>query len=176
MEFLTGLAIAAAIIVAAFAAISVAFIVGMRRKSGLVQGPIIWLGKHGFNKRGLKTAGQPGVATAVVRATGRVSGRTFETPVVAVASGDEFLVALPYGLRSNWLRNVLAAGGAELVHDGHTHTVDRPEIVPMATVEDAFGPSEQSMHRLFNVTEVLRLRRVATRSSAATPTPAIATA
>ena len=39
-------------------------------------------------------------------------------------------------------------------------TVDRPEVVPVAQVEDLFPPSEQRTHRLFRIEHCLRLRRV----------------
>lgn len=142
-------------------AVAVMFVIGMRRKSGLVQGPIIWLGKRWFNNVGLRTAGQPGAASGVVRHRGRTSGHTYETPVAVIATDGGFLIALPYGLRSNWLRNVLANGGAVLVHEGSEHQVSNPVIVPMDTVETAFAPDQQRMHRIFGVTEALQLRRVA---------------
>jgi hypothetical protein len=55
---------------------------------------------------------------------------------------------------------VLALGSAVLIHEGRTLTVDRPEVVPVAQVEDLFPPSEQRTHRLFRVEHCLRLRRV----------------
>jgi deazaflavin-dependent oxidoreductase (nitroreductase family) len=152
------LAIAGILVVAALA-ISVLFVIGMRAKSPIVQVPIIWLGRHQFNKIALRTAGTPETGTSIVRHRGRTSGRTFETPVGVLATDDGFLIALPYGLRSNWLRNVLANGGATLVHHGETVDVAGPEIVPMASVETAFAQREQRMHRIFNVTDVLHLRR-----------------
>lgn len=164
---------------ALFIAVSVlgaVFVIGMRRKSGFVQAPVIWLGKHGFNKVGLKTAGRPGAATAIIRHRGRVSGRTLETPIGAVATEDGFVISLPYGLRSNWLRNVLASGTAELVHEGETWVVDRPEIIALSPVEKVFAATDQRMHRIFNVTEVLRLRRSSTAGLAETADPSAAIA
>ena len=103
------------------------------RSRRIVQVPIIWLGKHQFNKIALRTAGTPETGTSIVRHRGRTSGRTFETPVGVLATDDGFLIALPYGLRSNWLRNVLANGGATLVHHGETVDVDgaraHPDVV-----------------------------------------------
>jgi len=147
-------------LIAALAAIGIVFIVGMRRKSGLVQGAVIWVSKQ-FNKVALRTAGQAGGA-ARVHHRGRTSGRVYETPVDAVATDDGFLIALPYGLRSNWVRNVLASGTASLGFEGRTYAVDRPELVPLRSVETAFSLGNQRMHRLFGVTEVLRLRHAAT--------------
>ena len=154
------LGLAGAIVVGAIA-ISVVFVLGMRAKSRFVQGPIIWIGKHGFNRKVLKDAGTVGASAAVIRHRGRTSGRVYATPIAAVASEDGFLIALPYGLRSDWVRNVLADGAATLTLDGHAYDVDEPELIPLASVATAFAPREQRMHRIFNVTQVLRLQRAA---------------
>ena len=140
-------------------AVGLIFVLGMRAKSPIVQGGIIWLGKHAFNKVQLKTAGTPGAYAAIIRHRGRVSGEAYETPVGAFAMGDTILIALPYG-RSNWARNVLASGTATLVFEGETFQVDSPELIALSTVETVFAPREQRMHRIFGVTDVLRLRRV----------------
>lgn len=159
MELIIGIVAALA---ALFVIVAVTFVVGMRRKAGFVQGPIIWLGRNGFNKAVVKKAGRPGTATSIVRNVGRTSGRTFETPVDVVAAGDGFLVALPYGMRSQWLRNVLAAGGAQIVFEGELHVVDAPEVIALGPVAHAFSESDRRMFRIFNVTEALRVHRVST--------------
>ena len=68
---------------------------------------------------------QEGSNTSVVRHVGRRSGRTYETPVVAVRHDDSFLIALPYGKRTDWPKNVLDKGSATIVTNGHTYEVDR---------------------------------------------------
>ena len=141
------------------AAIGGVFVLGMRAKSPLVLGAVIWLTKHVFNPIGLKTAGQPGAYAARIIHRGRTSGRMYETPVGAVATEGGFLISLPYGLKSNWLRNVLASGSATLAFEGRTYLVDEPEMIPLQSVETAFGSGDQRMHRIFGLTEVLRLRR-----------------
>jgi hypothetical protein len=52
--------------------------------------------------------------------------------VVAVKNEDAFLIALPYGEQTDWLRNVLASGSATLVTAGEAYELDSPEIIPMA--------------------------------------------
>ena len=146
-------------LVVSVAVVGLVFVLGMRSKSRLVQGAVIGLGKHGFNKIQLKTAGNPGAYAGIIRHTGRTSGRAYETPVGVVATDGGFLISLPYG-RSNWARNVLANGSAVLVFEGVTYDVDSPDIIPLANVATAFAPMDQRMHRIFGVTDVLRLRRV----------------
>lgn len=147
------------VLLAGVAMAAVVFMLGMRAKSPLVQGPIIWITKRIVNPRQMRSAGTPGAYASVIRTVGRQSGRPYETPVGAVPDGDGFVIALPYGTRPSWLQNVLASGSATLVHEGAAYAVERPEVVPMATVEAAFPEADQRSHRLFGVDQCLRLRR-----------------
>ena len=148
-----------ALIVLGCTGLAVAFVVGWRAKSMLVLGPIIWMSKRFMNPMQMRSAGTPGAYASIVRHRGRTSGAEYETPIGVVADGDTFLVALPYGRRAQWLRNVLAAGSAVLVHEGCTYTVDRPELVPMATVAGRFSAGDQGMFRWLRVDDCLRLYR-----------------
>ena len=107
----------------------------------------------------LRSAGKEGSTTSVVRHVGRRSGRTYQTPVIAARHDDSFLIALPYGKRTDWLKNVLAAGSATIVTDGHAYEVDRPEVIPMAEATACFRPREQRMHRQFHVDTALQVHQ-----------------
>jgi deazaflavin-dependent oxidoreductase (nitroreductase family) len=107
----------------------------------------------------LRSAGQEGSNTSVVRHVGRRTGRTYETPVIAVQHDDSFLIALPYGPRTDWLKNVLDSGSAAIVTKGHVYDVDRPEVIPMAEATSYFRPREQRMHRQFHVGSALQVRQ-----------------
>ncbi len=96
----------------------------------------------------------------MVRHVGRRSGTAYETPVVPAATEDGFVIALPYGTRADWVQNALAAGRVTITHEGETHEVDRPEVVPTVDVDAYFGESERKAHRAFRVDECLRLRHV----------------
>ncbi|HEY6310258.1 MAG TPA: nitroreductase family deazaflavin-dependent oxidoreductase [Streptosporangiaceae bacterium] len=107
----------------------------------------------------MRSAGKEGSSTSAVRHVGRRSGRTYETPVIAVQHEDSFLIALPYGQRTDWLKNVLHSGSATVVAKGHTYEVDRPEVIPMAGATAYFRPREQRMHRQFHVDAALQVRQ-----------------
>jgi deazaflavin-dependent oxidoreductase (nitroreductase family) len=107
----------------------------------------------------LRSAGKEGSNTSVVRHVGRRSGRTYETPVIAVQHDDSFLIALPYGKHTDWLKNVLDKGSAAIVTNGHTYEVDQPEVIPMAEATTYFRPKEQRMHRQFHVDTALQVRQ-----------------
>jgi len=105
----------------------------------------------------MKTAGQEGAKNSVVHHVGRTTGNEYQTPVMAVATSDGYLVSLPYGQRADWVKNVLAAGSATLVTDGSAIPVERPEVVPTTDVLDDLPPNEQRVLRLCKVEESLVL-------------------
>jgi deazaflavin-dependent oxidoreductase (nitroreductase family) len=51
---------------------------------------------------------------AVVTHVGRRSGRSYRTPVNVFRDGDTYVFALTSGRESDWVQNVLAAGGCEI--------------------------------------------------------------
>jgi deazaflavin-dependent oxidoreductase (nitroreductase family) len=76
---------------------------------------------------GLVAGRLPGFA--IVEHVGRRSGRVRRTPVNVFRHGDRYVVALTYGRDSQWVRNVLAAGGCEVLTAGRRLRLARPEIV-----------------------------------------------
>ncbi len=109
----------------------------------------------------MRTAGSAGTQTSVIRHVGRTSGRTYETPVDVIPTSDGFLIALPYGTRADWLRNVLAAGSATIVSQGERFDVDQPIIAATAEVADHIPARTLQTLRIFGVNECLHLRRSA---------------
>ena len=80
--------------------------------------------------------------------------------MVAVAHDDNFLIALPYGDLTDWMKNVLSAGKATIVTDGKSYDVDRPRIVPMSEATQFFRPKEQQLHRRFGVESCMQVHRL----------------
>src|ERR1700735_3830156 len=60
---------------------------------------------------------------------GRKSGNVYRTPVNVFQAPEEFLIALTYGRDSEWVKNVLAAGGCELETRGVQYQLVSPTIV-----------------------------------------------
>src|ERR1700692_691416 len=110
----------------------------------------------------MRSAGTEKSGTSIVRHVGRRSGRTYETPIVAVEHDDDVLIALPYGERTDWMKNVLASGKATVVTRGRRYGVDQPEVIPMAEATRCFGAKEQKLHRRFGVYTCLRVHSTAT--------------
>ena len=65
----------------------------------------------------------------IVTHKGRKSGRIYRTPVNVFRAPDGFLIALTYGRDSEWVRNVLAAGGCQLETHGARYQLSAPTIV-----------------------------------------------
>jgi deazaflavin-dependent oxidoreductase (nitroreductase family) len=140
-------------------ATGIVFVAGMRAKSPLVLDTVRRTSRA-MKPLALKSAGTPGAYASVIRHVGRTTGRAYETPVGAVATDDGFVIALPYGPNTDWLKNVLASGSATIVDEGNTYDVDRPEVVPMAAAGRCFSSQDQRAHRVFGVDLCLRVRRL----------------
>ena len=69
----------------------------------------------------------PGVAK--VRHRGRKSGKTYETVVTPFRKGNVLAVTLGHG-KTDWVKNVLAAGEADVVFGKRTVHIINPRIVP----------------------------------------------
>jgi deazaflavin-dependent oxidoreductase (nitroreductase family) len=111
------------------------------------------------NPRVMRTAGTTQTETSVIEHVGRTSGRTYQTPVDIIPTRTGLLIALPYGTRADWSRNVLAAGAATVVTRGERVAVDRPTIVAAADVADLIPRRTQRMLGLFGVGQCLHLER-----------------
>ena len=114
-----------------------------------------------WNKAGLNRVTRhiapwmPGLGVVIHR--GRRSGRRYQTPVNVFPAADGYVLALTYGPDTDWVRNVLAAGGCELRTRGRTvrlvsprlyHDEDRPGIRPL----------ERQVLRALNVADFLSLK------------------
>jgi deazaflavin-dependent oxidoreductase (nitroreductase family) len=144
-------------VVASAATILGVFAFGMRTKSPRILGAIRRMNRAYVNPR-QRDAGTPGAYASLIGHTGRRTGTTYETPVVAEPTDDGFVIALPYGSQADWLRNILASGAATLTHEGRTYELFDPEVVPTTDVDDLFPPADRRAHRIFGTTECLRLR------------------
>ena len=86
-----------------------------------------------FNKQvtnrviGLLSSSVPPWATIVHQ--GRESGTEYRTPVAAFVRGRTLTIALPYGDDADWVKNVLAAGGGEMVRRGRVQALTNPRVV-----------------------------------------------
>ncbi len=133
------------------------FVGGMRRKSPRVLDAVRRFNRAVTNPRVARSAGSPGSGTALIRHTGRRTNEPYETPIGAIPTPTGFLVALPYGSRADWVRNVLASGVATIVDRGVSFPVTDPAIVATRDVQALVPSRERRMLRLFKVDHCMRL-------------------
>ena len=69
----------------------------------------------------------PGFGIVVHR--GRTSGREYRTPVNVFKRRGGFAIALTYGPESQWVKNVLAAGGCQIETVGRRYIVTNARLV-----------------------------------------------
>lgn len=65
----------------------------------------------------------------VIRHIGRRSGHAYESPVCVFRFGSIYTIALTYGPRADWVRNVLAQEGCTLVTHGRIQRLVQPFLL-----------------------------------------------
>jgi deazaflavin-dependent oxidoreductase (nitroreductase family) len=60
---------------------------------------------------------------------GRKSGKVYRTPINVFRASNGFIIALTYSSQSEWVKNVLAAGGCELKTRGKKYQLSAPHVV-----------------------------------------------
>lgn len=133
------------------------FFVGMRAKWAPLQDLVKGVNKKIFNPMQMKSAGTPGSYAGIIRHVGRSSGTDYETPIGVLEAGDDFLIMLPYGTSPDWLKNIRAAGTAELVHEGDTYAVEEPRIINLDTAKQHLSEKDRKTADLFNMEDFLLL-------------------
>jgi deazaflavin-dependent oxidoreductase (nitroreductase family) len=88
---------------------------------------------------------------------GRKSGRRYETPIMVFRHGREYLIALTYGGdHTDWVKNVVAAGGCELRLAGRAHAMTAPRVYADES-RAGIRPVERQVLRLLGTTDFLSL-------------------
>lgn len=83
-----------------------------------------------FNRFALLLAGRRFVPVwAALHHQGRRSGKAYVVPVAVIPTETAFLIALPWGRGTDWVRNTLAAGGCTIRWRGVDYACSEPEFV-----------------------------------------------
>ena len=133
-------------------------------RTGLLNRAIRRFNHNVYNPLAMTVAGLRHSPYSVVKHIGRKSGRPYETPVIAHAVGDGFIIALPYGDDVDWCRNILAAGGCTISRGGVEHRVDAPQILDPSRALPELPRALPVVFRLFGLNArkmgFLRLHRL----------------
>lgn len=103
----------------------------------------------------------PGLGVVIHR--GRRTGRRYETPVNVFPAREGYVLALTYGPDTDWVKNVLAAGGCQLRTRGRISQLGAPRLFHDET-RSSIRPLERQVLRALHVTDFLSLTPTSTTS------------
>ena len=86
----------------------------------------------------------PGIT--VIKHRGRTSGKVYETAISASRRGNTVAIGLMHG-KTNWVKNVLAAGEADVTLRGRDVHLVNPRIVAAGTDDPSLPPMMRIMAR-----------------------------
>jgi deazaflavin-dependent oxidoreductase (nitroreductase family) len=92
---------------------------------------------------------------------GRRSGRRYETPIMVFPTENNgFIIALTYGAEhTEWVKNVVAAGGCELRTGGRVLKMGSPDVYHDET-RHGIRPVERQVLKLVGAADFLALKTV----------------
>ena len=128
-----------------------------------------------WNKAGLNRVTRhiapwmPGLGVIVHR--GRRSGRRYQTPVNVFSVNNGYVIALTYGPDTDWVKNVLAAGGCELRTRGQTIQLGSARLFHDES-RASIRPVERQVLRILNVADFLSLTPASASRAASSQSPA----
>jgi len=110
------------------------------------------INKRVFNPIEVRRGARP-----VLTHVGRSSGKTYRTPLDAHRLPDGYLFIPLYGPRTDWVRNVLAAQGAQLSVDGRHIDLRAPRLVKKKEIWPLVPPTSQSYPGISDESLLLRM-------------------
>jgi deazaflavin-dependent oxidoreductase (nitroreductase family) len=88
---------------------------------------------------------------------GRSSGKTYRTPLDAHPLQDGYLFIPMYGPRTDWLKNVIAAGAARLSIGGTEIELESPRLVRKGEVWPLLAAATKTPWGISDESELLRM-------------------
>jgi len=113
--------------------------------------------KRYFNRLVHRFAGVSRTPFALIRHVGRRSGKPYETPIIVMPQGHGFVIALTYGPRVDWYRNVQAAGAATLLWHNKEYALKQPEPIDVKAGLSAFPPPFRQILGLLGTRDFVRM-------------------
>lgn len=113
--------------------------------------------KHLLNPAVLRLAGRKHFYASAIHHTGRRSGRSYVTPVTAFRVTDGFVIPLPYGTHTDWLRNLLVEQHGSIRFHGETFPISSPVVVASATASAELPPRQRKIMRTLGFHDFVHL-------------------
>jgi hypothetical protein len=89
---------------------------------------------------------------------GRSSGAEYRIAVVVRPFEDGFVIPMPFGDRTQWAKNVVAAGGAQIVWNGRTYDVTEPKLIGSELAGSSLSGLQRAAVGKVGMTTFMRLR------------------
>ncbi|HEX4865495.1 MAG TPA: nitroreductase family deazaflavin-dependent oxidoreductase [Acidimicrobiales bacterium] len=93
----------------------------------------------------------------IIEHVGRRTGARYRTPVLVFRAPGGFAIIVGYGLQSDWLKNLQAAGGAGLRHRGKDYVFSEPRLTHGDEAYKALPRPVRAVAKLARVEAVLRV-------------------
>lgn len=93
----------------------------------------------------------------IVRHTGRTSGRVYALPVAVHRSATGFVIPVPFGEQTQWVRNVVAAGSCTLRWRAREYPLTDPRLVGWDDVRDEYGRAFRTIIPVIGLETFLQL-------------------
>ncbi len=95
---------------------------------------------------------------AVVHHVGRTSSRLYALPVAIGGTDTHLYIPVPFGAGTQWVRNVMAAGGCTVTWRGRDIVASEPVLVDVSEASVAFNAFERRIMDA-GLSTFLRLQR-----------------
>ena len=102
---------------------------------------------------------------AILRHVGRRSGKPYETVIWVWPLGEGFVIALTYGPKVDWYRNMLAAGGGAVLWHKRVYVVGKPEPIDLETALPAFPALLRPIFRRAGMHDFVWMKSLASESA-----------
>jgi deazaflavin-dependent oxidoreductase (nitroreductase family) len=119
--------------------------------------------KYIFNRITLTLAKSGKGPFSVVYHVGRKSGRTYRTPVLASHVGETIIIPLSYGENVDWLRNILAQGGCEIVQKNKRVAAANPVVIDSKIAFAILPEKRRKLFERFKLDRFLRMQVIENR-------------
>ena len=113
--------------------------------------------KHYFNRLIQRFAGVSHTPFALIRHVGRRSGKPYETPIIVMPQNHGFVIALTYGPKVDWYRNVQSAEQATLLWHNQEYALKQPEVISAQAGLAAFPPPFRQILGLLGTRDFVRM-------------------
>lgn len=124
--------------------------------------------KRYFNRFSRRFAGKAHGPFALIRHVGYKTGTIYETPVVAIPIPQAFIVALTYGLKVDWYRNIKANGKCAVIWREKTYEISSVRDISANEGLPVFPGFVRALLKLNRIRDFIRLEYQSRAAAGAT--------